>query len=210
MRVLIFLFLPIAVFSQNIVSDSFWLSDIGYITTGTTGVRQQTKVYYKHVYFKYEDSTYLQKSEELGDSSQAMLSIYLDQTNKMKSVAGNMVAAMAVDDYIREWSQMSQQCIDKGLPSLFSVAQAANESLYISPVSVRLKGGSWQTGDIFKNPQGFLRLVYGNVGFRVVPYTENLIRLLAWPSAGASIELVRVSAFLYKSYDNEITIKLLK
>lgn len=210
MRVLIFLFLPIALFSQDIVSDSFWLSNVGYITTTTTGARQTNTVYYKHVYFKYEDSTYLQKSEELGDSAQAMLAIYLDQTNKMKSLSNTAVEAMKGNDLFREWQQMSQQCVSKGLPSLFSIAQLANESLFISPVSVKLQGSSWQTGDLFKSPQGVLRLVYGNVGFRVTVYTENLIRLVAWPSAGSNIELYRVATNLYRSFDSEITIRLLK
>ena len=210
MRVLIFLFLPVALFSQSVVSDSFWLSEVGYITTGTTGVRQQTTVYYKHVYFKYEDSTYLQKSEELGDSAQAMWTIYVDEVNKMKSLSSTTVEAMKGNDLFREWQQMSNQCVAKGLPSLFSIAQAANEDLYISPVDVKLAGSAWQKGDIFKNPQGLLRLVYGNVGFRVIPYTENMIRLVAWPTAGKSIELHRVAPKVYKSFDSEITIKLLK
>lgn len=190
--------LPVMCVSQVIKKDTMW------ITSSSSGVKQ----YYQHTALVYEDSTFNQSRFLLGDSAETVKSLHRYQSDKVNTVVRHAIVAMSLNKILRDWNNLNEMLVDSDLATLDKVVDV--ESLLISPVDIKLANGDWQKGDLFKNPQGLLRLVYGNVGFRVVPYTENLIRIMAWPSAGSNIELFKVHDKVYKSFNSEITIKLLK
>ena len=210
MRTIIFLFLPGILFSQEVVRDSFWLSNQAYITTTTTGATTRTLTYFKHVYFEFEDSTYSQKSTLLGDSSSATYSLYMEQVGIMNGLAGITVRSMDKAQIVKDWYAINNEMINKGLTPLSKITQDAFENQFIGDVRIKLVGQAWQPGDIVKNAQGNLRLLYGNVGFRVQVFAENWIRVIAWPTTGKSLDLFRTSPQTYTSYDKEMVVKIVR
>lgn len=168
----------------------------------------QEKIWYSNVRTDYSKGFDI-VSLPVGDSNTVVSNIVSKQLDYARTIAHYNSMAMKTQDVIRKFNQQNNELQRNQLPNLDTTIQSLFEGQFIKPVSIRLNGSSQKiSGEVVKNAQGNLRLLYNNVGYRVVVMAETWIRLIAYPTQGQSVNLFRVNDLgVFSSFDGSIIVE---
>ena len=92
------------------------------------------------------------------------------------------------------------------MPPLNDLIQTRFETEIIGGVTVRLNQDTTFSGDIIKNNQGNLRLLYSNKGFRVEMYSDKILNVVDWPTRGEDTLLFLIRPRVYSSEDRNLVL----
>lgn len=198
--------IPFLLSSQNtIVSDTIYFTLGSYTTAGTVLTPQKTvtKVRVKK-YSNGDQQTYI---ENLGDSLQSQSRIVEDYLSNMNVFFARAVSYITTKpESLKQRRQLQSQLNTLGMPPLNDLIQTRFETEIIGGVTVRLNQDTTFSGDIIKNNQGNLRLLYSNKGFRVEMYSDKILNVVDWPTRGEDTLLFLIRPRVYSSEDRNLVL----
>lgn len=185
--------------------DTVYFTLGNYITTGTNPQKSLSRVKIK----KYENGNEQQTTENLGDSVFAQEKILNEYLNEFRIFSYQMISAINMKpNIIKTKRQLDANLKRVGYPSVNDLIQSRYEQTLIGPVSVRLNQDTTLLGDIVKNNQNNLRLLYSNKGHRVEIMSDNVIVVNDFPTKGDDTWLYLIRPDVYISEDRNLILNL--
>ena len=205
----IFLLSPIFAHAQELVRDSVWLTRESYETTGTVEGRTVTSwAFVRNTYFEFDDLSGRLEKLPIGDTTQARAALLGWQVDLVRQHSYHAVQAMKKAQVIGDWQQVNAAMKANGLGGLDDAMQAAFEGQLIGDASVKIGTAAFVPADVVKNAAGNLRLLFGNAGYRLLPYADTMLRIVGYPATGQNTDLYKVKEKVYRDMNNTFTLRL--
>jgi hypothetical protein len=109
---------------------------------------------------------------------------------------------------IGDWQQVNAAMKANGLGGLDEAMQEAFEGQLIGDAQVKIGTANFVPADVVKNAQGNLRLIFAGTGYRIILYADTMIRVLGYPATGQNTDLYKVREKVFRSIDNNFTLRL--
>ena len=209
-RILFFLLLsPIFAHAQELVKDSVWLTREAYETTDTNGRTTGLNwTFIRNTYFEFDDLSGRLEKLPIGDTTQARAALLGWQVDLVRQHSYHAVQAMKKGQMIADWQQVNAAMKANGLGGLDDAMQAAFEGQLIGDASVKIGTAAFVPADVVKNAAGNLRLLFGNAGYRLLPYADTMLRVVGYPAAGQNTDLYKVRERVFRNVENTFTLRL--
>jgi hypothetical protein len=209
-RILFFLLLlPFFANAQELVKDSVWLTREAYETTDTNGRSTGLNwTFIRNTYFEFDDLSGRLEKLPIGDTTQARAALLGWQVDLVRQHSYHAVQAMKKAQVIGDWQQVNAAMKANGLGGLDEAMQEAFEVQLIGDAQVKIGTANFIPADVVKNSQGNLRLIFAGTGYRVILYADTMIRVLGYPATGQNTDLYKVREKVFRSIDNNFTLRL--
>lgn len=206
--VTVLLFSTLLLKSQSVViSDSMYLEISQYTITGTVSPTQKsyTKVRVK----KFKNGDEHMTVEQMGDSITAQNKIVRDYLNNFRSYSYPAISSITMKpDAMKYRREINRELKRIGHPDLNTLIQSRFESQLIRDVIVQINQDSTLKGDIIKNQQGNLRLLFSNKGYRIEMISPEVISVVGYPTKDDETWLFRIKTDVFSDQDRKIMIVL--
>lgn len=179
----------------DIIQDSFSIS------------RNSDSTFTLGRWIKYEGGYQLTSLEPIGDSSTLVSYLIGMQVDKVRQHTYHAVQDMQKPKVINEWQDINSNLKRNSLPGLDTLIQATFEGQFLGSVRVKVNEGSFITGDIIKNSQGNLRLLFSTSGYRIILYSDTMFRVVGYPQTGQNTDLYKVREGLFRDSNGVLIIR---
>ena len=192
-----FLILGFNIYAQkgDVVQDSVSIS------MGTDSIYNISR------WVKYEGGYQLTSFEPIGDSSNLVSYLVGMQVDKVRQHTYHAVQTMQGPKTISEWQDINANLKRNSLPGLDTLIQSLFEGEILGDVSVKVGSGNFTSGNIVKNNQGNLRLLFSTVGYRIIMYSDTMYRVVGYPQTGQNTDMYKIRQGLFRSLDNTLTVR---
>jgi hypothetical protein len=205
----ILLLLPFFAHAQELVKDSVWLTREAYETTDTNGRTTGLNwTFIRNTYFEFDDLSGRLEKLPIGDTVQARSALLGWQVDMVRQHSYHAVQAMKKGQVIADWQQVNAAMKANGLGGLDEAMQAAFEGQLIGDANVKIGTAVFVPADVVKNAQGNLRLLFGNAGYRLLPYADTMLRVVGYPATGQNTDLYKVRERVFRNVENTFTLRL--
>ena len=203
------LLLPFFASAQELVKDSVWLTREAYETTDTNGRTTGLNwTFIRNTYFEFDDLSGRLEKLPIGDTTQARSALLGWQVDLVRQHSYHAVQAMKKAQVVADWQQVNAAMKANGLGGLDEAMQEAFEGQLIGDASVKIGTAAFVPADVVKNAVGNLRLLFGNAGYRLLPYADTMLRIVGYPATGQNTDLYKVKEKVYRNMDNTFTLRL--
>jgi len=209
-RILFFLLLlPFFANAQELVKDSVWLTREAYETTDTNGRTTGLNwTFIRNTYFEFDDLSGRLEKLPIGDTTQARSALLGWQVDLVRQHSYHAVQAMKKAQVVADWQQVNAAMKANGLGGLDEAMQEAFEGQLIGDANVKIGTAAFVPADVVKNAAGNLRLLFGNTGYRLLPYADTMLRIVGYPATGQNTDLYKVKEKVYRDMNNTFTLRL--
>ena len=205
----ILLLLPFFANAQELVKDSVWLTREAYETTDTNGRSTGLNwTFIRNTYFEFDDLSGRLEKLPIGDTVQARAALLGWQVDLVRQHSYHAAQAMKKGQMIADWQQVNAAMKANGLGGLDDAMQAAFQGQLIGDASVKIGTAAFVPADVVKNAAGNLRLLFGNSGYRLLPYADTMLRIVGYPATGQNTDLYKVRERVFRNMDNTFTLRL--
>ena len=208
--VTVLLFSTLLLKGQSVViSDSMYLEISQYITTGTTSPAQ--KYYTKVRVKKFRNGDEHMTVEQMGDSTTVQNKIIRDYLNNFRSYSYPAISSITMKpDVMKYRREVNRELKKIGHPDLNTLVQSIYESQLIGGVSLRINRDSSLSGDIVKNQQGNLRLLFSNKGYRIEMISPEVISVVGYPTKDDETWLFKIKTNTFSDLEQDFILILLQ
>ncbi len=203
----ILLFLPMVLMGQNgyPTIDTFVLSKVGYTTTTTVGGLTSNR-YFREKTKKYDTGEEENVKEMLGDSVTTMNRLYSEVNSLIRNHVYFTTQSMDLDRILRQWNNLNSEATKVGLETLADYTESLFGDSFIGDYEVKVSGQSFVPAKIIKTANGNIRLTFSGTGYRVMLFSNDMIRLMAYPKTGENLILYKKNN-QYMSYDKDFILR---
>lgn len=162
----------------------------------------------RNTYFEFDDLSGRLEKLPIGDTVQARSALLGWQVDLVRQHSYHAVQAMKKGQVLADWQQVNAAMKANGLGGLDDAMQAAFEGQFLGDAQVKIGTAAFVPADVVKNAAGNLRLLFGNAGYRLLPYADTMLRVVGYPATGQNTDLYKVRERVFRNVENTFTLRL--